>query len=67
MMLALKEIEKEVLSLPKEDYVTFRQWFFSQDQKNWDDEIKADSEAGKLDFLLEEACSEKKHGLLKTL
>ncbi len=58
-MLALKEIEKEILTLPKKDYSNLRNWFYSQDSEKWDDQIKQDSESGKLDFLINEALSEK--------
>jgi hypothetical protein len=66
-MLALKEIEKEVTSLPKKKYSDFRKWFYSYDFKNWDQQIKDDSISGKLDFLIDEAMNEKAHGKLKQL
>ena len=53
-MLALKDIEKEILTLPQKDYSDLRTWFYSQDLKKWDNEIKQDSESGKLDFLINE-------------
>ena len=66
-MLALKEIEKEILTLPKKDYSNLRNWFYSQDSEKWDDQIKQDSESGKLDFLINEALSEKSKNKLKNL
>ena len=65
-MLALKEIEKEILTLPKKDYSNLRNWFYSQDSEKWDDQIKQNSESGKLDFLINEALSEKNKNELKT-
>ena len=66
-MLALKEIEKEILTLPEKDYSNLRNWFYSQDSEKWDDQIKQDSESGKLDFLINEALSEKSKNKLKNL
>lgn len=66
-MLALKEIEKEILTLPKKDYSNLRNWFYSQDSEKWDDQINQDSESGKLDFLINEALSEKNKNELKSL
>jgi len=66
-MLALEEIEKEVLALPKNKYSDFRKWFLGLDFNSWDKEIEKDSESGKLDFLIQEAISEKASGQLKQL
>ncbi len=56
-MLAVQEIEKEVLTLPKKDYSDFREWFFNHDSEKWDEEIKEDIESGALDLLGQEALS----------
>jgi len=66
-MLAVKEIEKEILSLPKNDYLMLRNWFYYRDLENWDTKIKEDSISGKLDFLIDEAISEKHQNKLKNL
>ena len=66
-MLGLKDIEKEILTLPQKDYSDLRTWFYSQDLKKWDNEIKQDSESGKLDFLINEALAEKDQNELKRL
>jgi hypothetical protein len=67
LMIALEELEKEVMALTKTMYADFRKWFLEQDFANWDKEIKQDSESGKLDFLIQEAQSEMKSGNLKPL
>ena len=41
------------------DYLQFRQWFNELDWAKWDRQIEADSESGKLDFLIAEARKEK--------
>ena len=66
-MLALQDIEKEVLSLPKNKYSDFRKWFYSYDFEHWDQAIVQDSKSGKLDFLINEALEEEKSGELKHL
>lgn len=66
-MAIVEEIEKMVASLPIEEYGRFRTWFLNQDWKHWDDQIEQDSEAGKLDFLFQEAAEAKKANRLKAL
>lgn len=58
-MLAVKKIEQEILLLHKKEYSTLRDWFYATDFANWDKEIKEDTISGKLDFLIDEAISEK--------
>lgn len=66
-MSRLKEIQQEILALPETEYKQLRQWFSELDWKKWDQEIEADSEAGKLDFLIAEAQDEKEKGRFKDL
>ena len=66
-MLGLQEIEKEILSLPKNKYSDFRKWFYSYDLEHWDNKIKEDSKSGKLDFLIKEVIEEKTLSELKSL
>jgi len=66
-MLALEDIEKEILILPKKDFSNLRTWFYEKDREMWDKEIEADSISGKLDFLIDEAISEKHTDQLKDL
>jgi len=66
-MQALKEIEKEVEDLPASEYSVFRTWFYQYDNDVWDINIKNDSDAGKLDFLIDEYKKEKMSGNLKNL
>jgi hypothetical protein len=54
-MTKVEELEVAVASLPREEYVQFRRWFFERDWENWDREIETDSASGKLDFLVREA------------
>jgi hypothetical protein len=66
-MTGIEEIEKAVASLPVEEYRQFREWFLERDWAQWDKQIQADSESGKLDFLVKEAMDEKIRGKLRDL
>lgn len=66
-MLALKEIEEQILLLPRKDFSNLRKWFYNKDFEEWDNQIQSDSEHGKLDFLVKEAILEKENNQLKLL
>jgi hypothetical protein len=54
-MMSVKELEKAVTELSKEDLADFRRWYREFDADSWDEELERDVAAGKLDWLLEEA------------
>ncbi len=66
-MSRIAEIQQEILALSQTDYIQLRRWFSELDWEKWDQQIKSDSDAGKLDFLIDEALEEKKKGTLKDL
>jgi len=66
-MLKIDEIKKAIESLPEKDFAQLRHWFSEKDWEKWDRQIKADSGAGKLDFLVKEALDEKRERRLKDL
>jgi len=66
-MITAEKIKESINLLPENEYIKLRKWFSEKDWKKWDNEIKQDSEAGKLDFLIDEALSEKKNGTLRNL
>jgi hypothetical protein len=66
-MSKVEEIEAAIESLSEEEYVRLRKWFSEKDWEKWDRQIEADSESGKLDFLIREAFDEKAKGKLKEL
>ncbi len=66
-MSRVNEIKAAIEALREEEYAQLRQWFSERDWEKWDQQIEADSEAGKLDFLLQEARDEKARGTLKDL
>jgi hypothetical protein len=50
----VEEIEAAIERLPPEEFRRIAQWLLERDQVRWDEELDADSAAGKLDFLFEE-------------
>lgn len=61
------EIKMAIEALPEVDFAQLRQWFSEKDWEKWDRQIEADSESGRLDFLIREAIEEKEMGKLKDL
>ena len=57
----IEKIQQAILALPEAEYKQLRQWFSELDWEKWDREIEADSDAGKLDFLIAEANKEKEN------
>ena len=67
VMLNIAQIQDQILSLSEADYDQLRQWFYDRDWENWDRQIEADSENGKLDFLVADAIEAKEKGTLSKL
>ena len=66
-MSKVDEIKAAIEALPHEEYAQLRRWFSEKEWEEWDQQIDADSESGKLDFLVKEALDEKAKGRLKEL
>ena len=66
-MSKVEELEKAIDALPEEEYVQLRQWFSEKDWRKWDQQIEAESESGKLNFLLQEAAEAKSKNNLREL
>jgi hypothetical protein len=66
-MSKVEEIKQAIDTLSENDYVLLRQWFSEKDWQKWDAQIAADSESGKLDFLLKEALEAKTTNKLREL
>ncbi|MDP8205730.1 MAG: hypothetical protein P9L92_03620 [Candidatus Electryonea clarkiae] len=66
-MLKIDEIKASIGKLPKDELIQLRRWISEQEWQIWDEEIEADSEVGKLDFLIQEAKSDKHNGNLEDL
>jgi len=63
----LAELETEVERLSEQDYSEFRRWFLERDWQAWDRQNEADSAAGKLDFLVQEAHDARRSKRLRDL
>jgi len=66
-MSKVDELKTEIEKLPREEFSELVRWLSEKDWESWDKEIVADSEAGKLDFLVREALDAKAKGTLKDL
>jgi hypothetical protein len=66
-MSKVDELKTEIERLPQEEFAELVRWLSEKDWERWDKESEADSEAGKLDFLMREAREEKAKGTLKDL
>ena len=63
----LKEIKESIEKLSPEDFEKLRRWIVEKYWEVWDKQIEKDSQAGKLDFLIEEAEKEFKERKLLDL
>ena len=66
-MSSITEIQHAILVLPETEYVQLREWISELDWERWDREIEADSEAGRLGFLIAEAREAREHSVLDEL
>ena len=66
-MSKVEELKSEIERLPAEEFAELFRWLSEKDWARWDSEIAADSEAGKLEFLVSEALDAKAKGKLKDL
>jgi hypothetical protein len=54
-MSKVEELKADIERLPGEEVSELFRWLSEKEWESWDKEIEADSEAGKLDFLVREA------------
>ncbi len=54
-MSKIDELKSQIESLPSEEFAEIFRWLSERDWERWDKEIEADSQAGKLDFMVREA------------
>ena len=66
-MSRLEQLKAEIESLKDDEIAELFRWLSELDWARWDAEIEADSRAGKLNFLSEEARREKELGKLRDL
>ena len=61
-MSKIDELKADIDRLPSEELAELSRWLSEKEWESWDREIEADSEAGRLDFLVREAHEEKAKG-----
>jgi hypothetical protein len=66
-MSEIDELKAKIESLPREEFAEIFRWLSEKDWERWDGEIEADSQAGRLDFLVREAREAKAKGTLKDM
>jgi hypothetical protein len=66
-MSKIDQLKAEIENLPSEEFTEIFRWLSEKDWERWDKEIEADSQSGRLDFLVREAQEEKDKGNLKDL
>ena len=70
-MTAISEIQEAILALREPEFAELKKWLSGLDAEcrweEWDKQIEADSDAGKLDFLVTEALEAKANGTLAEL
>ena len=63
----MDDLKAEIERLPSEEFAELFRWLSEKEWERWDGQIEADSQAGRLDFLIQEARQEKSKGELKDL
>ncbi len=66
-MSKIDQLKADIETLPGEEFAELFRWLSEKDWEQWDKEIEANSQAGRLDFLVREAREEKAKGTLKDL
>ncbi len=61
-MSEVEQIEDRIRKLSQEELAKLRAWFAEFDAQAWDQQIEADSKAGKLKHLIERSVAEHKAG-----
>ena len=67
LMSKIDELKADIERLPGEEVAELFRWLSEKEWERWDKEIEADSQAGRLDFLVREAVDQKAKGTLKEL
>ncbi len=64
-MSTVEEIERAIERLPSQDVTRLAGWLLKRDNEAWDRQMNEDAAAGKLEFLFDEAETERKAGTLR--
>jgi len=63
----IDELKAEIERLSRKEFDELFRWLSEKDWERWDKAIEADSQAGRLDFLVREAREQRAKGTLKDL
>lgn len=66
-MANIQLIEDQIQHLDSQSFAALRNWFIEYEHVRWDRQIATDSEAGKLDFMIDEALAEHRAGNTRPL
>jgi len=66
-MSEVEQLERQIENLAPRQLAKFRAWFLEFDARVWDQQIEADTKAGKLDGLIAEALADYKAGKARDL
>ena len=66
-MSKIDQLKADIERLPSEELAELLRWLSEKEWESWDKEIEADSQAGRLDFLVREAREEKTKGSLREI
>jgi hypothetical protein len=66
-MTQIELLERQIADLDDQSFAELREWFIEFDHARWDKKLAADSNLGKLDFLIESALAEHKEGKTRDL
>ena len=66
-MIQIELLEQYIAELDDNSFSELRDWFIEFDQVRWDKKLEADSNSGKLDFLINAALAEYEAGLTRDL
>ncbi len=66
-MIQVELLEQHITELDDLSFLKLRDWFVEYEQSRWDKKIEADSNSGKLDFLIHAALAEHEAGITKDL
>jgi hypothetical protein len=66
-MRTIERLKAEIIQLTAEELTELAHWLSERHWESWDAQIEADSQAGRLDFLIDEVQTEKSEGRLTDL
>lgn len=66
-MIQLEVLEQQIAELDDISFSKLRDWLVELDHVRWDKKLEADSNAGKLDFLINAALAEHQAGTTRDL